>query len=1085
MRIVLDLQGAQTASRTRGIGRYTTAFATALVRNRGEDEIILALNGLFPETIEPIREAFRGLLPRDHIRVWEAPGPIAAGAGNEPRRRRAELIYEAFLASLNPDVIHLSSLFEGFLDDAVTSIGALGTSVPTSVLLHDLIPLHHPELFLEPDAAAAAYYAQKLAYLSRADLILTNSDFTARDALERLPLDGTSVVAVSAACAPSFRPLAADEPGIAALRRRLRLAGPFLLTTGTIEPHKNLQRLFAAIARIAPERRIPVVLPGNFIGRQKQILGQMASSAGLGREEFVLAGYVSDDDLVRLYNCCDLMVLPSLDEGFGLPALEAIACGAPTIGSNAASIPEIIDREDALFDATDVDDMTRLISRGISDPAFRRSLRDTGLERARLFSWDETARRALSAMAATVEAKRQTRATARAAPPAIPRGRRMSLALVVPGPEGANHAAAFAERYDLTLVSPRPIVPTGRQSAFRVESPEWLHGNAAGIDRVVYVLGDTPAHDFMIPLIEALPGAVILDSLHIGQVFARREVANEDEAPWCVALYESHGYAAVRDRFRDAEAARRAYPASLDLLRKARGVIVHAPEMLAAGRDWLGPTVGRDWHLVPRGVADAGARYEAAIEASYAAGLAGLAEAIVALDLPRSDADVVALASTIAKSFPPARPVRQLLLDVSHTASTDIRTGIQRVVRALVLALLDAPPEGYRVEPVYLSPNGLGWRYRYARRFTLGLLGCPDTPLDDDLAEPAAGDVLFVLDLSGIHLIEANDTGLLADLRRRGLTTYATIYDILPVLLPHRFPRGTQGGFERWLEATAATDGVICISAAVAEDYRRWVSEKVPARSERLLTGWFHLGADIDNSAPTRGLPADAGHVLAALAQRPTFLTVGTIEPRKGHLQAIRAFERLWAAGTEANLVIVGAQGWTTLPDELRSIIPEIVATLRTHPERNLRLFWLEGISDEYLEQIYAAATCLLAASEGEGFGLPLIEAARHKVPILARDLPIFREVAGSHAAYFEAATDSELAAAIDGWLAPPPHGGHRRAYGSPGSPWRHSAAQLVRFLEAAEGREAQLPGGPSPDDRAKTDQVGTDHVGADNPAQA
>jgi glycosyltransferase involved in cell wall biosynthesis len=99
--------------------------------------------------------------------------------------------------------------------------------------------------------------------------------------------------------------------------------------------------------------------------------------------------------------------------------------------------------------------------------------------------------------------------------------------------------------------------------------------------------------------------------------------------------------------------------------------------------------------------------------------------------------------------------------------------------------------------------------------------------------------------------------------------------------------------------------------------------------------------------------------------------------------------------------VIVGKETWKHLPDSERRTLPETVRKLKEHPELNKRLFWLEDASDEYLQEIYKVSTCLLAASEAEGFGLPLIEAARYKLPIIARDTPIFREVAGEWAFYF------------------------------------------------------------------------------------
>ena len=163
MRIVIDMQGAQTESRFRGIGRYTLSFTQAVVRNRGEHEIILALNGFFPDTIEPIRAAFEDLLPQENIRVWHALGPVAENQpGNDSRREIAELTREALLASLQPDVIHVCSLFEGYADDAVTSIGKVDQNKRVSVTIHDLIPLLNPDQYLNPNPGFKQHYLRKI-----------------------------------------------------------------------------------------------------------------------------------------------------------------------------------------------------------------------------------------------------------------------------------------------------------------------------------------------------------------------------------------------------------------------------------------------------------------------------------------------------------------------------------------------------------------------------------------------------------------------------------------------------------------------------------------------------------------------------------------------------------------------------------------------------------------------------------------------------------------------------------------------------------------------------------------------------------
>jgi glycosyltransferase involved in cell wall biosynthesis len=265
------------------------------------------------------------------------------------------------------------------------------------------------------------------------------------------------------------------------------------------------------------------------------------------------------------------------------------------------------------------------------------------------------------------------------------------------------------------------------------------------------------------------------------------------------------------------------------------------------------------------------------------------------------------------------------------------------------------------------------------------------------------------------------------------------IYDLLPVLLPQGFPEGAQAMHQNWLATITQFDGVVAISRAVADELAEWLEAFGSRRERPLSLGWFHLGADVDKSVPTTGLPPDAQQVLTTLTSRPSFLMVSTIEPRKGHAQTLEAFEQLWAERVDVNLVIVGKQGW---------MVEALVDQLRTHPERGKRLFWLEGISDEYLEKVYAASTCLIAASYGEGFGLPLIEAAQHKLPIIARDIPVFREVAGDHAYYFDDSRDpAVIAQAVRAWLALHRAGTAPSSEGLPWLTWKQSAEHLLEIV--------------------------------------
>jgi glycosyltransferase involved in cell wall biosynthesis len=154
----------------------------------------------------------------------------------------------------------------------------------------------------------------------------------------------------------------------------------------------------------------------------------------------------------------------------------------------------------------------------------------------------------------------------------------------------------------------------------------------------------------------------------------------------------------------------------------------------------------------------------------------------------------------------------------------------------------------------------------------------------------------------------------------------------------------------------------------------------------------------------------------------------------------------LWSGGKEINLVIVGKQGW---------MVEELAEKLRAHPQMNHQLFWLEGISDEYLEQLYAAASCLMLPSQGEGFGLPLIEAAQHKLPIIARDLPVFREVAGEYAYYFTNDTHPLiLTKAIEEWIELYQNDNHPKSDDMPWLTWKQSAKMLLKLLNRDNRRD-------------------------------
>ena len=1005
------------------------------------------------------------------------------------------------------------------------------------------------------------------------------------------------------------------------------------MPVGRPPQHKRLIEAFARLpASVRDTHQLAFI--GHFSIFDRQDFESHATRSGLRPGSLVLLDSVPDDDLNILYNLSQGFIMPSWHEGFGLPAVEAMLCGRATIGSRASSLPEVIGRDDALFDPFDVDDMCRVIHRLATDDEWRRDLEVHAAVQSRLFTWDNVARKSFQAL----ESLRPASGPG-VAPAALPQ-RKRRLAFVSPLPPersgisdySADLLPALAQHYDIDLISTRTIVDAeiaGRR--FPVRSVGWFHDHAGEFDRILYQFGNSPFHAHMVDLLEKFPGVVVLHDFYLPALQAYR--ANRDQRMLFEALRNEHGIAVAVDFIGDGGGtAVETYPLNLSILQDALGIIVHSEHSKALADRWYGPSSSTDWRVIPHirtpaadmsreqartrlglsegdlvvcsfgfldptklnhrlleawldsplasrpgarlvfvgenhgaaygtalldRIAQAGAQktvritgwgdrarfqtylaaadiavqlrantrgetsgsvldcmnhgvptivnahgtmaeldsaavwmlpdefsqadlldalntlakdahrrrllgdrarsvirerhapaicaalYEQAIEEAYGRADRGLHGLIRSLKEMRiSPGDSFRLATSLARDFPehPRRP--QLLIDVSTLARTDLRTGIERVVRAVLREWLINSPSGWQVEPVYATTDMPG--YRYARRFTCRFLGLPDDGTEDSVVEAWPGDVFFGLDFAPDTVAAQQDH--LQAWRNRGVTTWFTVYDLLPILMPHVFPPAADESHERWLRKVSQFDGNVCISKAVADELKRWretaVVEAAPQRIE-----WFHLGADIQRSAPTSGFPEGADQTLSAIRGRPTFLMVGTIEPRKGYLQTIAAFELLWAKGVDVNLVIVGQEGWKPVPDIQRRTIPRIVSTLRQHPERGERLFWLDGISDEYLEAIYEASSCLIAASEGEGFGLPLIEAAQHGLPVLARDIPVFREVAGEHATYFSGLDAADLAEAVQGWL----EDAQRERIPDPTSitwhTWQEAARRIARHL--------------------------------------
>lgn len=401
MRIVIDLQGAQSESRYRGIGRYSLELAKEMVRQRGEHEILIVLSGLFPETITPIKDAFKELLPIENILIWHASGPVFGfGWGDTKRRHQAELIREQFLVNLKPDIVHITSIIEGYADNAVHSIGFSPTRMLTAVTSYDFVRLIYKEIYLTPNPKLELLYKEKLEHLSRANLWLAISDSSRLETIEYLGVDPSDVVNISAAADSKFKPLYVDHDTEQYLRQKFGLHRPFIMYSGASDPRKNLLRLIKSFAELplGIRNNTQLAIVGKLPKIDRTTFEAHIKSCGLNSDHVVITDAVTDEEMILFYNLCELFVFPSWHEGFGLPVLEAMSCGAPVICSNTSSLPEVLGRQDALFDPFDERAMTAKMEEVLINPIFREELIRHGLAQSKHFSWEKSAKKALAAL---------------------------------------------------------------------------------------------------------------------------------------------------------------------------------------------------------------------------------------------------------------------------------------------------------------------------------------------------------------------------------------------------------------------------------------------------------------------------------------------------------------------------------------------------------------------------------------------------------------------------------------------------------------------------------------------------------------
>jgi glycosyltransferase involved in cell wall biosynthesis len=547
-RVVVDVQGLQSTQHgERGIARYVLESSKAVER-------------VSPSSVD------RYLLNPE----------LAVPPSAEPLLASGKLRFDSGVLDA-ASVFHMTSPFEGVPLHRLWPDWARRSDVSLIVTLYDVIPELYPHAYLA-DSRSATAYAERRAFVRSADLILAISESTGRDAVKVLGADEAKIRVVNAGVSEFFKP--ANNRRTALDMAQVAVPGlhsSFYLYTGGMDFRKNVEGLLVAYASLDPavrnSRQLVIVckLQPSENAYYAQLCHQLNITA-----DVLFTGYVSDETLRLLYQTAHAFVFPSLYEGFGLPLLEAMACGSPVLAGNNSSLVEIVRDPDALFDSSDPDSIASCIGRFESEPQRLAAARARSLPHK--YTWSGVGERI-----AEVYDEELARATRRRA------GRRRRLAFVSPMPPSASGVATYSQRLvealsefvDVHVFHDGPG-PQAVGTPWSIHAFDLKDRQVGGFDRILYCLGNSRHHVGALEGVIHRPGTVLLHDVRLDGLWSG---ALQHDDPELANL--ASGIVAGREH---AAPSRAPYTTRLDTLElehvaeRATALLLHSRSALNAAR---------------------------------------------------------------------------------------------------------------------------------------------------------------------------------------------------------------------------------------------------------------------------------------------------------------------------------------------------------------------------------------------------------------------------------------------------------------------------------------------------------------------